>query len=180
MSEKFIIKSALLGEPGVGKTSIVRLIQGQNFLKKCVMTHGVDVVSKVIRPPDTDASIELFIFDFSGRSLYENLVHKMWTSNVSVIIGVFDVTNEETFYALQKKMTDILKQVDHPEEMIGIILGNKCDLSNRRVVSSTDAHQLAKRYKMRYFDVSTKEMKLSVDDAFFHVTQLWLEKNKRS
>lgn len=180
MSEKFIIKSVLLGEPGVGKTSIVRLLQGQNFPKKYVITTGVEFVSKLIRLPDTDASIELFIFDFSGRSLYENLVQKMWTSNVSVIIGVFDVTCEETFYSLQKKMTDILKRIDHPEEMIGLILGNKCDLNSRRVVSSADAHQLAKRYKMRYFDISAKEMKSSVDDAFFHVAHQWLEKNKRS
>lgn len=180
MSEKYIIKCVLLGQPGVGKTSIMRMIQGQNFPKKYTMTTGVEVVSKVIRPPETDASLEMFIFDFSGRVLYEDLVRKVWSTNVSVVIGVFDVTNEETFYALQKKMTDLLKQVDRPEEMIGIILGNRCDLTSRRAVTSSDAHQLAKRYKMRYFDISAKENKEAVDDAFFHVARLCLEKKKKS
>lgn len=179
MSKNFMTKCVLLGQPGVGKTSILRLVQGQNIPKKYMTTAGLEVVSKAIRPTDSDSSLELFIFDFSGRSLYDNLTRKVWSTDVSVIIGVFDVTREDTFYWLQKKMTELLKQADHPEEMIGIILGNKCDLTDRRVVTSSDAHQLAKRYKMRYFDVSAKEMKSAVDEAFFHVTHLWIEKKRK-
>ena len=140
------------------------------------MTTGVEVIMKSIRIPNTESITEFCLFDFSGRSFYRNLVRKLWSTNGPlIIVAVFDVTREESFYNMQKILVDLLKDLEKKEESVGVILGNKTDLKGRRIVSGDDAHQLAKRYKMRYFDVSAKEVQ-QVEEVFLHLAHIWIER----
>lgn len=170
-------KCVLLGDAGVGKTAIVKSLIGHphSFPSKYIMTPGVEIFVKSIRPANSDSVLELFIYDFSGKPIYADLVRKLWANNVSIIVGVFDVNREDSFFSLQSQLTELLKQFDHPEDVIGIILGNKTDLKGRRSISSEEAHQLAKKYKMRYFDVSAKEDRSQIEEAFLYLTNLWFD-----
>ena len=174
-------KCVLLGDAGVGKTAIVKSLIGHphSFSSKYIMTPGVEIFVKSIRSSNIDSTLEFFIYDFSGKPFYSDLVRKLWSNNVSIVVGVFDVNREDSFYSLQTQMTELFKQFDHPEEVIGIILGNKTDLTGRRSVSVEEAHQLAKKYKMRYFDVSAKESRSQIEEAFLYLTNLWFETNKK-
>ena len=171
-------KCVILGDAGVGKTAIVKSLIGHphSFPSTYTMTPGVEIFVKSIRSSTrSDALLEFFIYDFSGKSIYADLVRNLWSNNVTIVVGVFDVNREDSFFSLQTQLTELLKQFDNPDEIIGIILGNKTDLKGRRSVSSEDAHQLAKKYKMRYFDVSAKESKSQIEEAFLYLTNLWLD-----
>jgi len=171
-------KCVLIGDAAVGKTAIVKSLIGkphQTFPGNYNMTTGVDIFRTSTRQPNSENMLEFFIYDFSGKEIYADLVRKIWSNNVSVIVGVFDVTSEESFFHLQSNMTDLLKEITRPEEVVGILLGNKNDLDHRRVVTPEDAHQLAKKYKMRYFDVSAKENSSLIREAFQHVTAVWMD-----
>jgi len=198
----------VLGAAGVGKTSVVKALLGppHSFPKKYAMTTGVDIFAKQIRTnsssiilssisnnnsSNSDLNnhhsqlqdnnqhyVELFVYDFSGKQVYRELVRKLWAQNVSLIVGVFDVNNEDSFVELQSQLTELLKQLKSPEETAGILLGNKTDLTDvngRRVVSSDEAHQLAKRYKMRFFDVSARDGRSDIEEAFTHLATSWYE-----
>ena len=171
-------KCVIIGDAGVGKTAIVKGLLGPPHMltKKYTMTPGVEITTKSIRSMvNSDVILEYFIYDFSGRSMYSDLVRKLWSNNVTVVVGVFDVNREETFYTLSSMLTELLKSFNNPNDIIGVILGNKIDLTGRRSVKSEDGHQLAKKYKMRYFDVSAKESKGVIEDAFLYLTSLWLD-----
>ena len=170
-------KCVLIGEAAVGKTSIVKSLMGKPhaFPLNYNMTCGVEIFCKSLRAESTENILEFFIYDFSGKQMYADLVKKIWSNNVTVIVGVFDVTNESSFFSLQSSLTQLLKEISRPEEVVGIILGNKNDLSHRRCVSIDDANQLAKKYKMRYFDVSAKEDPTVIEEAFMHVTSMWMD-----
>ncbi|RWS25601.1 intraflagellar transport protein 27-like protein [Leptotrombidium deliense] len=160
-------KCVVIGDTFTGKTSIVKSVIGSanNFSKNYNMTLGVEIASKRFKISNTnDEIVEVFIYDFSGKSVYKDIINKMWTSNVSLIVGVFDVTNEESFSNLQVVLSDLTKQLN-PDNTVGIIVGNKCDIAERRCISSKDGHQLSKRFKMCYFDCSAKNA-TSIDDAF--------------
>lgn len=174
-------KCVLIGDAAVGKTSIVKSLIGKPhaFPINYTMTTGVEIFRKSLRQPNSENVLEFFIYDFSGKSVYADLVRKIWSNNVTVIVGVFDVSREESFFKLQSSLTELLKEISRPEEVVGIILGNKIDLTGRRCVSIEDAHQLAKKYKMRYFDVSAKENGTLIEEAFQHVTGLWLDQHQQ-
>lgn len=171
-------KCVIIGDAGVGKTAIVKSLLGppHMFPKKYIMTPGVEITTKSIRSVvNSDVILEYFIYDFSGRSMYSDYIRKLWSNNVTVVVGVFDVNREETFYTLSSMLTELLKSFSNPNDVIGVILGNKIDLIGRRCVKADDGHQLAKKYKMRYFDVSAKESKGVIEDAFLYLTSVWLD-----
>jgi len=115
-------KCVVLGDSKVGKTAIVQALMGQPFASKYTMTPGVEISVKGIRPTNSDSLIECFIYDFSGKDLYTPLTTQLWSKNVSIIIGVFDVNREESFYSLQSQMTELLKEITNQEQVIGLIL----------------------------------------------------------
>lgn len=171
-------KCIIIGDAAVGKTSIVKMLLGppNQFPKKYSMTTGVDISSKTLRIPNSDHIVELFIYDCSGKNVYKEIVQKVCSCNVSLIVSVFDVTNEESFKNMHNWLTELTKAIKKPETTIGVVLGNKIDLSERRIVSSEDAHQLAKKYKMRYFDSSAKDM-IGIEEPFLHLITNWHEMN---
>lgn len=171
-------KCVIIGDAGVGKTAIVKNLLGPPhiFPKKYTMTPGVEITSKSIRSTvNSNVILEYFIYDFSGQKMYYDLIRKLWSTNVTVIVGVFDVNREETFYTLTSMLTELIKSINNSSQLVGVILGNKCDSTNRRIVTVDDGHQLAKKYQMRYYDVSAKESKGSIENAFLYLTSVWLD-----
>lgn len=170
-------KCIVIGDATVGKTSIVKMLLGppqHQFPKKYIMTSGVDISSKTLRIPNSDDVVELFIYDCSGKKIYKDIVQSLWSSNVSLIVAVFDVTSEESFQILQSLLSDWAKSAKSQEKTLGVILGNKVDLSERRIISLEDAHQLAKRYKMRYFETSAKDA-VGIEESFLYLITNWNE-----
>lgn len=182
-------KCIVLGAPGVGKTAIVRQFLGPpaTFPKRYLMTAGVELSLKSIKvqkdailegddEKEADKVLELFIFDFSGRfDLYGELIKRLWSKDVNLIIGVFDVNSEESFAKLSQQLTDCLKQMKSPEEISGIIIGNKVELSENRAVRNEEAHQLARKFKMRFFDLSAKNSRSQVEEAFLALATNFLD-----
>ncbi|KAI1286357.1 Intraflagellar transport protein 27 [Halotydeus destructor] len=172
-------KCVVIGSATVGKTSLVKVILGhpQTFPKKYIMTPGVEISSKMIKVPSKEHNVELFIYDFSGKPIYKELVRKLWQQNVSLIVAVFDITREDSFFQLQAELVELLKAFKNPDEVSAILIGNKGDQREVRTVTTDDAHQLAKRFKMRYFEVSARDGRSEVEEAFTYLATSWFEAN---
>ena len=149
-------KCIIIGDAAVGKTSIVKSLLGppNQFPKKYLMTCGVDILTKTLRVPDSNDIIELFIYDCSGKNIYHEMVQKVCSCNVSLIVAVFDVTNEQSFISLQHWLSELTKV-------------------NKK------SHQLAKKHKMRYFDCSAKDMN-GIEESFLYLITTWSDMKKNN
>ena len=168
-------KCLIVGDSTVGKSSIVKVLSSSSnaFSTKYLMTTEIDVTVKLFKIPNTEQSVELFLFDCCGKEFYRDIHQKVWSNDFPMIVAVLDVTNEQSSNNVHNWLSDALKTIDK-DKVIGIVLANKTDLADRQVVTADDGLQLAKKFKMRHFECSAKE-KRGIEDAFLHLVSTWLE-----
>ncbi|KAI0237784.1 Intraflagellar transport protein 27 [Lamellibrachia satsuma] len=166
MSTVLRAECIVVGDSTVGKSAITQVFHsdGSHFPKAYVMTTGVEMCTKNINIPDSRDTVELFIFDSAGKELFAELVQKYW-DNPSLVMIVYDVTNEMSFKSCEKWLKRVLTQ--NPNiSCPGVLVGNKTDLEERRVVSEKMARQFAEANSLEYFECSAKEMQ-NVDQPFY-------------
>eukprot|EP00795_Rhopilema_esculentum_P013219 gene13219-4037_t len=131
------IKVVGIGSPGVGKTCLVKTFCESKFTKSYIETVGVDYV-------------RVTFWDFGGSSSYLD-VRKELYHQTKICLLVYDVTNPQSFYALD----DWFKEFETfgGKKTILCVVGNKADLKNRKVNTST-AEEWANRHEIRHYVTS--------------------------
>ena len=68
-------KIVIVGDAGVGKTALTQVFHsgGPTFPKNYMMTVGAEFLSKQVPIPNTNAVVELYIFDCAGQSIFNQL-----------------------------------------------------------------------------------------------------------
>lgn len=116
-------KVVLIGQSSVGKTSIIIRFSKNAFYADQESTIGAAFVSRSVETPN--GSVLLQIWDTAGQERYRSLVPK-YSQGASVVIIVFDVTDEESFEAAKDWLSDA--RTNHPGgKVIWYLVGNKCD-----------------------------------------------------
>ena len=115
-------KVLLVGNFGVGKTSLIRRFVLNEFSEEYISTIGVRVSSKIIQIENQE--IKLLIWDVAGTSDDEK-VPKAYFLGSSAAMYVFDLSREETYKNINAKV-DIVKELSGLKNIT--IIGNKKDL----------------------------------------------------
>jgi small GTP-binding protein len=115
-------KVLLVGNFGVGKTSLIRRFVSNDFSEDYISTIGVRVSSKIVQVDS--AEIKLLIWDVAGTSDDEK-VPKAYFMGSSAAMYVFDVSRQETYTNLEERLA-IVKQLSGLKEIT--LVGNKKDL----------------------------------------------------
>jgi len=141
----------LLGDSGVGKTSILtKFIEG-NFENNQKCTVDVEFKTKNLKI-DKDLYAKLTIFDTAGQERYRSLTRQYYHQAHGIVL-VFDLTDENSFNNLNKW----IKEIDDNAKNVEVILvGNKSDLKNRVILNSR-AEQFAHENNFQYRETSAKE-----------------------
>lgn len=142
MNYDLMYKVVIIGNSGVGKTSIVNKKIRNMYSPMYSATIGVEYDCILLD------SIKLQIWDTTGIEKYASIC-KSYLGNSTIIMYVFDISNRKTFLDLPKWIDDTYKK-DRP----AIIVGNKCDL--KRNVTFEEATLFADKYDMDYIEVSAK------------------------
>ena len=141
----------LLGDSGVGKTSILtKFIEG-NFENNQKCTINVEFKTKNLKI-DNDLYAKLRIYDTAGQERYRSLTRQYYHQAHGIVL-VFDLTDENSFNNLNKW----IKEIDDNAKNVEVILvGNKSDLKNRVILNSR-AEQFAHENNFQYRETSAKE-----------------------
>jgi len=141
----------LLGDSGVGKTSILtKFIEG-NFENNQKCTINVEFKTKNLKI-DNDLYAKLRIYDTAGQERYRSLTRQYYHLAHGIVL-VFDLTDENSFNNLNKW----IKEIDDNAKNVEVILvGNKSDLKNRVILNSR-AEQFAHENNFQYRETSAKE-----------------------
>ncbi|XP_029458146.1 ras-related protein Rab-38 [Rhinatrema bivittatum] len=122
-----LYKILVIGDLGVGKTSIIRRYVHQNFSSHYRATIGVDFALKVLTW-DSDTIVRLQLWDIAGQERFGNMTRVYYREAVGVFI-VFDVTRPSTFEAVMKWKEDLDCKLAFPNDapVSIVLLANKCD-----------------------------------------------------
>lgn len=154
------VKVVLVGAAHTGKTSIVNQYVFGSFTLHTVSTTQPAFCQKQLTHRLQQLSLE--IWDTAGQERYHAL-SPLFYRDAEAGIVVFDLTDADSFARAQKWINE-LKQARGDQIHI-VIAGNKSDLVEKRVVSESEAQQLAQSIKAPYFETSAKT-KDNIDALF--------------
>ncbi|KAL7131471.1 hypothetical protein ABFS83_12G005200 [Erythranthe nasuta] len=168
-------KIIILGDSGVGKTSLMNQYITKKFRPQYKSTIGADFVTKEVHIGDKLVTLQ--IWDTAGQERFQSLGVAFYRGADCCIL-VYDVNVLKSFETIQNWHQDFLKQVNpsNPETFPFVLIGNKVDVDggNSRVVDKTRAENWCKsKGDIPYFETSAKE-DYNVDAAFLRVAQISL------
>ena len=157
-SQKYAYKIIVIGDPGVGKTTLLLRFVDRAFRELYIPTVGVQVSVKQIEF-DNNTVVKLNIWDIAGQEHFKSLRNNFYTGSNAVLI-VYDLTNPKTFKNVEKWYLDMVKVLG---PMPGFLIGNKSDL--HRQVSKLDGEEQATRMKLGFIETSAKTGE-NIDNVF--------------
>ena len=148
------LKIVLIGESGVGKTSIISQFIDQIFQDDQQSTIGGTFSTKTIKCSN-GKTLRLEIWDTAGQERYRS-VTKMFYKDANAAILVYDITNKFSFEELQKYWIEQVKE-SSPRNIILAIAANKSDLIEYEQVDEGAARQFAKENDALFAVTSAKQ-----------------------
>ncbi len=136
-----ILKIVLIGESGVGKTSIISQFIDQIFQNDQQSTIGGTFSSKTVKCGNGKI-LKLEIWDTAGQERYRS-VTKMFYKDANAAILVYDITNKFSFEELQKYWIEQVKE-SSSQDIILAVVANKSDLIEQEQVDEVKQENLPK------------------------------------
>ena len=159
------MKFVIVGDPGVGKTSILFRFANDSFNSSYVPTIGIDYRVKSFSRKGK--YIKLHIWDISGRPKFLDYVSSHFHGAMGIIF-VYDITNEESFNNIAYWM-QFVNEVSDPN-IEKIFIGNKCDMEQHRRISKMQGANCAKENHAMFWETSAL-WDLNIDHALVTLAQ---------
>ncbi|KAI9887828.1 MAG: hypothetical protein M1823_000350 [Watsoniomyces obsoletus] len=163
---KPMLKVIILGDSGVGKTSLMNQYVNKKFSASYKATIGADFLTKEVLVDDRLVTMQLW--DTAGQERFQSLGVAFYRGAECCVL-VYDVNNSKSFEALDGWRDEFLIQASprDPESFPFVVLGNKIDVEeNKRMVSSKRAMAFCQsKGGIPYFETSAKEA-MNVEQAF--------------
>ena len=157
------VKVILLGETGVGKTSIInRFINNKFEEKNEIETLGPTFLKKDIKKGNIIYKLQ--IWDSVGQEKYDSIT-KLFIKGSNIVLLVYSIDSRQSFERLNQWYSSITNILDITKYKLGIV-ASKSDLRNEEVVSDEEGKELAKNMCATFRPVSSKENNNSVKLLF--------------
>lgn len=167
--KKTLLKVIILGDSGVGKTSLMNRYVNKKFSTQYKATIGADFVTKDVVVDDKLVTMQ--IWDTAGQERFQSLGVAFYRGADCCVL-VYDVTAPTTFKSLDSWRDEFLIQASprDPENFPFIVIGNKIDQENRAVSAKRAQAWCQSKNNIPYFETSAKEA-VNVESAFITVAR---------
>jgi len=166
-----LFKLLIIGDSGVGKSSLLVRFADNQFSGNYITTIGVDFKIRTIEL--NGERVKLQIWDTAGQERFRTITSTYYRGTHGVIV-VYDVACGDSFANVKRWLHEINQNCD---EVTRILVGNKCDDPDRRVVLKEDAMRFANQMGIQLFETSAKE-NINVEEMFRAITNLVLNSKK--
>lgn len=161
----YLFKLLLIGDSGVGKTCILFRFSENNFNTTFISTIGIDFK---IRTIELDGKkIKLQIWDTAGQERFRTITSAYYRGAMGIML-VYDITQEKSFENIKNWIRNIEENASTDVEKM--LLGNKCELNEKRQVTKERGEQLAIEYGIKFLETSAKNS-INVEEAFFNLAR---------
>jgi len=166
-----LVKILLIGDSGVGKSSIMKQFTDEEYHDEYACTIGVDYKSIPITVKNK--LVKLQIWDTAGQERFKTIT-QIYYRGAHAILVVFDLTDPLSFSNIKGWLSEIDKSA--PDNVIKILVGNKADMKINRQISKEEAEtfSLMSGFK-KYFETSAK-CNIGIEQIFLTVGHCIVEK----
>jgi Ras-related protein Rab-8A len=157
------IKLLMIGDSGVGKTCLLLRYANDSFSPTFITTIGIDFKIKNI---EIDGKrIKLQIWDTAGQERFRTITTSYFRGAQGILL-VYDVTDRRSFESIRNWVSQIQQHADvHVNK---ILVGNKCDMLDEKVVSTEEGQKLAKEFGIDFWEASAKN-DINVEQSFISI-----------
>ena len=173
------IKLILLGDSGVGKSSIIKRYMEDSFEDNITSTLGSSFLEKTVNVKGKKVKIE--VWDTAGQEEFRS-VTKIFVKNSKIIILVYNVTDKNSFDGLNYWYDFIQKELG--QNVILGLAGNKTDLIFEdgfdEEITSEEGKEFAKKINANFALVSAKESGKEINSLFTQCIESYLDSRKNN
>ena len=164
-------KIVVLGSGGVGKSAItVQFVQGI-FVEK----YDPTIEDSYRKQTEIDGQQYLLeILDTAGTEQF-TAMRDLYMKNGQGFVLVYSIISLSTFNDLVDMREQILRVKD-TDSVPMVLVGNKCDLEETRVVTTEQGRELAERFQCKFVEASAKQ-KMNIEKIFTDLIKLINERN---
>ncbi len=175
MSFDYRLKIIIIGEPSVGKSSLI--VRYTEVWERGESAFGFQISNKKLvlnsKTSENKIKIKLYIFDIADQSKF--LKKEFLFKEAHGFILVYDITNEESFEKTAKWFNLLKESEPFEKDFTGILIGNKIDLQDQRKIPRKIGEKLAKEMNVDFEETSAKTRE-NVNDVFERITHMILNK----
>ena len=164
---EYIFKIILIGSSSVGKSSILQRYIQKVFNESYSCTIGVDFFMKSL--DIGDKSIKMQLWDTAGTEKFRSITTGYYRGANAAFI-VFDLTSKQSFECLNEWIENYYKFSDPNSEKNVVLIGNKCDLVDRREITQEEIDKFIKDNNIMYYETSAKTGQ-NIDECFYFIAE---------
>jgi len=165
MGDEISFKIILLGDFGVGKSSIIQRYVEAKFTDENPVTLGTEFKTKIVET-SSKKRVKLIIWDSAGQERFRTITSSFYRGASGIILA-FDITDAKTFSNAQTNWLNDINTNKAIKSNIYLV-GTKLDLESKRVVQKSEAEAFASSNSINYFEVSSKTG-VGIEELFSHI-----------
>ena len=170
-----MFKILLLGDSGVGKSSLLLRYTKNEFISDLRSTIGVEFALKYLTIDNFQLKVQ--IWDTAGMERYRSITNAYYKGAKGVIV-VYDICRQKSFENVDKWIDDFKSKAD--DDAVIILIGNKSDLDEKREVSKEEAESKAQKNKFGFMETSAKDnnnVQKAFETLFHEIVKIYKNKN---
>ncbi|KAI9300999.1 GTP-binding protein ypt1, partial [Cunninghamella echinulata] len=156
----YLFKLLLIGDSGVGKSCLLLRFADDTYTESYISTIGVDFKIRTIELEGK--TVKLQIWDTAGQERFRTITSSYYRGAHGIIV-VYDVTDQDSFGNVKQWLSEIERYA--AEGVNKLLVGNKSDLTDKKVVDTEQAKELADSLKIPLLETSAKDA-TNVEQAF--------------
>jgi len=156
----YLFKLLLIGDSGVGKTSLLVRFADETFSTSFITTIGIDFKIKTMELEGK--KVKLQVWDTAGQERFRTITTSYYRGATGIML-VYDVTSSSSFNNINQWMQNIAEHANSDVEKM--LIGNKNDLNDRREISCESGTKVANEHGILFAETSAKSSE-NVDHAF--------------
>ena len=181
----YLFKLLLIGNSSVGKSSLLfRFVEnvwddnfvptiGVDFVIKKILIFNKFLLQKLKTLEVNGKKVKLQIWDTAGQERFKNITASYYRGGNGVLV-VYDITDRDSFENLNSWLIEIEKNAN--KNVYKLLIGNKCDLEDKRKVTYQEGKDFAESNGMKFIETSTKTAS-KVQEAFELLTNEIIKAN---